>query len=89
MDVDNHQHEEGKMVHALRFNVQREGTGCFIYPNVRFGGVCEAFYALLDVRQAGGMGDKRYITELMCMIAQAPDFIDLHAHLSFAFFCTR
>lgn len=60
-------------------------SACFVYPDERFAPLLDEFDDLLDTYQSGEMNDKRYITELNRLIRQEPDFIDLHAHLSFAF----
>ncbi|HAF4902455.1 TPA: hypothetical protein G8X54_004026 [Salmonella enterica] len=72
------------MENRLRFEVQ-DDFGCFVYPDERFVPLLDEFDDLLDTYQSGEMNDKRYITELNRLIRQEPDFIDLHAHLSFAF----
>lgn len=72
------------MENRLRFEVQ-DDFGCFVYPDERFAPLLDEFDDLLDTYQSGEMNDKRYITELNRLIRQEPDFIDLHAHLSFAF----
>lgn len=72
------------MENRLRFEVQKD-TGCFVYPDERFDPLLDEFEDLLDVYQSGEMGDIHYIAELNHLIRLEPDFIDLHAHLSFSF----
>ncbi len=72
------------MENRLRFEVQ-DDLGCFVYPDERFAPLLDEFDDLLDAYQSGEMNDKRYIAELNRLIRQEPDFIDLHAHLSFTF----
>lgn len=73
-----------QMKNKLRFEVY-EGFGCFVYPDERFDHLLGEFDDLLDAHQSNNMNDKHYIAELNHLISQEPDFIDLHAHLSFAF----
>jgi len=73
------------MENRLQFNVQ-EGTGVFIYPNERLSPLLDEFDELLDSYQSGEMKTGRYVAELSRLIVQEPDFIDLHAHLSFSFY---
>jgi len=72
------------MENRLRFEVQGS-FGCFVYPEERFAPLLDEFDELIDAYQSGEMSDKRYIAELCRLISQEPDFIDLHAHLSFSF----
>jgi len=72
------------MENRLRFEVQ-DDFGCFVYPDERFAPLLDEFDDLLDAHQSGEMNDKRYIAELNRLIGLEPDFIDLHAHLSFTF----
>ncbi|WP_274371709.1 tetratricopeptide repeat protein [Morganella morganii] len=72
------------MERKLRFDVE-ENLGCFVYPDEQFAPLLGEFDNLLDTHQSGGINDNRYISELNRLIKLEPDFIDLHAHLSFIF----
>ena len=66
------------------FDVQGN-QGLFVYLNERIEPLLNEFHDLLDAHQSGQMNDKRYADELNRLIGLAPDFIDLHSHLSFLF----
>ncbi|MBC8951064.1 lipopolysaccharide assembly protein LapB [Xenorhabdus sp. TS4] len=72
------------MKNKLQFDVL-DNVGCFIYPEERFSSVADEFDELLNTYQSGNMSEKYYIAELEQLIAREPEFIDSHAHLSFAF----
>lgn len=63
----------------MRFDV-RDHIGYFIYPDKRFDAVHEAFDAL----HQRSMSYPRYTAALTDLIAQQPDFIDLHVQLAHA-----
>ncbi|MGL5667330.1 MAG: tetratricopeptide repeat protein [Shewanella sp.] len=71
------------MENRLRFEVQ-DDSGYFVYPDERFDPLQDEFDTLLDAHQSGKTADKHYMAELNRLIKLEPDFIDLHAHLSFA-----
>lgn len=68
---------------GLRFEAQ-DNIGYFFYPDEKFDSLEDAFNELLELHQSGQMEDKQYVNELNRLIAREPNFIDLHAHLSFA-----
>ena len=65
---------------AMRFDV-RDHIGYFIYPDTRFDAAHEAFETL----HQRSMSYPRYTAVLTGLIAQQPDFIDLHVQLAHAY----
>ncbi|HYG89952.1 MAG TPA: tetratricopeptide repeat protein [Azospirillum sp.] len=58
--------------------------GSFTYSDEPFLELVDAFYALLDQKDAGRVAPRSYLAALAELIGRQPDFIDAHAHLGFA-----
>lgn len=68
---------------AIGFKVWRN-EGSFTYPEVPFAELEDAFFALLDRKDAGQASLRSHVAALAELIDRQPDFIDAHAHLGFA-----
>ena len=67
----------------ITYEVFADGeSGAFCYPDEKFDALVEEFDGLLDSHQMGQIGDKPYLAVLARLLAAAPDFVDVHAHLA-------
>jgi tetratricopeptide (TPR) repeat protein len=66
----------------LTFEVLDAESGVFTYPDENYSQLLDEFHDLLDEYESGQLGDKRYLAALDRLLAQDPDFIDVHAHLA-------
>lgn len=67
---------------SLQFEVLDAESGRFIYPDDIYDGLLAEFDGLLDDHGAGQLADKHYLAALDRLLAEAPDFVDVHAHIA-------
>lgn len=67
----------------LHFEVFDAESGAFSYPSEVYDGLLSEFHHLLDARDAGMLSDTRYIAALNRLLVEAPEFVDVHAHIAF------
>lgn len=67
---------------SLQFEVLDAESGRFIYPDDIYDGLLAEFDGLLDDHGAGQLADKPYLAALDRLLAEAPDFVDVHAHIA-------
>lgn len=68
----------------LRFDVN-DNQGRFVFPNTRFGPLLEEFEEVHDAYGTDEISETSYINKLRYLAQREPDFIDIHAHLAYAF----
>lgn len=68
----------------LRFDVN-DNQGRFVFPNTRFGPLLEEFEEVHDAYGTDEISETSYINKLRYLAQRKPDFIDIHAHLAYAF----
>ncbi|EHR0346382.1 tetratricopeptide repeat protein, partial [Escherichia coli] len=68
----------------LRFEVN-DNQGRFVFPDTWFGPLPGEFEKLLDTYDTGEISEASYINKLRRLAQREPDFIDIHAHLAYAF----
>lgn len=66
----------------LQFEVFDAESGAFSYPDEIYDGLLAEFDGLLDNHQSGALGDKPYLAALDRLLAEAPDFVDVYAHIA-------
>ncbi|MEO7495872.1 MAG: hypothetical protein ABIV04_13105 [Massilia sp.] len=66
----------------LTFEVFDAESGVFSYPDEIYDALLEDFDGLLDAHGAGQLADKPYLAALDRLIAVAPDFVDVYAHIA-------
>lgn len=66
----------------LQFEVFDSESGAFSYPGKIYDGLLAEFDGLLDGHQSGQLGDKPYLAALDQLLAEAPDFVDVYAHIA-------
>ena len=66
----------------LTFEVFDAESGAFSYPDETYDALLEDFDGILDAHESGQLGDKPYLSALNRLIAAAPDFIDVYAHIA-------
>lgn len=67
---------------TLSFEVFDAESGAFSYPDDHYDGLLAEFDGLLDAHDAGELNDTRYLAALNRLLAEAPDFVDVHAHIA-------
>lgn len=68
----------------LRFEVN-DNQGRFVFPDTWFCPLPGEFEKLLDTYDTGEISEASYINKLRRLAQREPDFIDIHAHLAYAF----
>lgn len=68
----------------LRFEVN-DNQGRFVFPDTWFGPLLGEFEELLDACDTDEISETSYINKLRRLAQREPDFIDIHAHLAYAF----
>lgn len=68
----------------LRFEVN-DNQGRFVFPDTWFGPLLGEFEEVLDAYDTDEISETSYINKLRRLAQQEPDFIDIHAHLAYAF----
>lgn len=68
----------------LRFEVH-DNLGYFVFPETWFGPLLGEFEELLDAYDTDEISETSYINKLRRLAQREPDFIDIHAHLAYAF----
>ncbi len=68
----------------LRFDVN-DNQGRFVFPNTRFGPLLEEFEEVHDAYGTDEISETSYINKLRYLAQREPDFIDIYAHLAYAF----
>ncbi|EJP0458787.1 bacterial transcriptional activator domain-containing protein, partial [Escherichia coli] len=68
----------------LRFEVNNN-QGRFVFPDTWFGPLLGEFEEVLDAYDTDEISETSYINKLRRLAQQEPDFIDIHAHLAYAF----
>lgn len=66
----------------LQFEIFDAESGAFSYPEARFEGLLAEFDELLDAHHSGQLAAKHYLAALEQLLAAAPDFVDVHAHIA-------
>ena len=66
----------------LQFEVLDAESGAFTYPDDCYDGILAEFDGLLDAHDSGELNDTRYLAALNRLLAEAPDFVDAHAHIA-------
>ena len=66
----------------LQFEVFDAESGAFTYPDDCYDGILAEFDGLLDAHDSGELNDTRYLAALNRLLAEAPDFVDAHAHIA-------
>lgn len=66
----------------LQFEILDAESGAFTYPDDCYDGLLAEFDGLLDAHDVGELNDTRYMAALHRLLAEAPDFIDVHAHIA-------
>lgn len=66
----------------LQFDVIDAESGRFTYPNEIYGGLLAEFDGLLDGHESGQLADKPYLAALDRLLTEAPDFVDVYAHIA-------
>ncbi len=68
----------------LRFEVNNN-QGRFVFPDTWFGPLLGEFEEVLDAYDTDEISEMSYINKLRRLAQREPDFIDIHAHLAYAF----
>jgi tetratricopeptide (TPR) repeat protein len=66
----------------LQFDVFDTESGAFTYPDDCYDGLLAEFDGLLDAHSAGELNDTRYIAALNRLLSEAPDQVDVYAHIA-------
>lgn len=66
----------------LQFEVFDAESGAFAYPDDCYDGLLAEFDGLLDAHATGELNDTRYLAALNRLLVEAPDFVDVHAHIA-------
>ena len=66
----------------LQFEVLDAESGAFTYPDEIYNGLLAEFDGLLDAHGSGKITDKPYLTALDRLLTEAPDFVDVYAHIA-------
>lgn len=66
----------------LRFETFDTESGAFTYPDDCYDGLLAEFDGLLDAHGSGELNDTRYLAALNRVLVEAPDFVDVHAHIA-------
>ena len=66
----------------LQFEIFDAESGAFAYPDAIYDDLFAEFDGVLDEHQSGQLGDKAYLAALDRLLAEAPDFVDAHAHIA-------
>ena len=66
----------------LEFETFDAESGAFTYPDDCYDGLLAEFDGLLDAHGSGKLNDTRYLAALNRLLAEAPDFVDVHAHIA-------
>lgn len=67
---------------SLQFEVLDAESGRFIYLDDIYDGLLAEFDGLLDDHGADQLADKPYLTALDRLLTEAPDFVDVYAHIA-------
>ncbi|HGU0807788.1 TPA: tetratricopeptide repeat protein, partial [Escherichia coli] len=59
--------------------------GYFLFPETRLGPFRDEFEKTLDVYDSDEINETNYVNKLRRLARHAPDIIDIHAHLAYAF----
>ncbi|EFW6952602.1 tetratricopeptide repeat protein [Shigella flexneri] len=62
-----------------------DNKGYFVFPDTWFGPLLGEFEEVLDAYDADEISETSYINKLRRLAQWEPDFIDIHAHLAYAF----
>ncbi|SRN62186.1 ShiA-like protein [Shigella flexneri] len=62
-----------------------DNKGYFVFPDTWFGPLLGEFEEVLDAYDADEISETSYINKLRRLAQREPDFIDIHAHLAYAF----
>ena len=66
----------------LQFETFDAESGAFTYPDDCYDGLLAEFDGLLDAHESGELNDTRCLAALNRLLIEAPDFIDVHAHIA-------
>lgn len=66
----------------LQFEVFDAESGAFTYPDEIYDAVLADFDGLLYDHESGQLADKPYLAALDRLLAEAPDFVDVYAHIA-------
>lgn len=66
----------------LQFEAFDAESGAFLYPDDCYDGLLAEFDGLLDAHNSGELNDTRYLAALNRLLVEAPDFVDVHAHIA-------
>ncbi|WP_426210720.1 tetratricopeptide repeat protein [Massilia sp. TWP1-3-3] len=66
----------------LQFETFDAESGAFTYPDDCYDGLLAEFDGLLDAHDSGELNDARYLASLSRLLAEAPDLVDVHAHIA-------
>jgi tetratricopeptide (TPR) repeat protein len=66
----------------LEFEVFDAESGAFAYPDDIYDDLLAEFDGLLNDHESGQLGDKPYLAALDRLLAEAPDFVDVYAHIA-------
>lgn len=66
----------------LAFEILDTESGVFTYPDDIYDGLLAEFDGLLDDHGSGQLADKPYLAELDRLLTEAPDFVDVYAHVA-------
>jgi tetratricopeptide (TPR) repeat protein len=66
----------------LEFETFGAESGAFTYPDDCYDGLLAEFDGLLDAHESGELNDTRYLGALNRLLVEAPDFVDVHAHIA-------
>nr|WP_315218846.1 hypothetical protein [uncultured Duganella sp.] len=66
----------------LQFEAFDVESGAFAYPDDCYDGLLAEFDGLLDAHESCELNDTRYLAALNRLLAEAPDFVDVHAHIA-------
>jgi tetratricopeptide (TPR) repeat protein len=67
---------------SLTFEVFNAEAGAFCCPGEEFDALLEDFDSILDAHQTGQLADKPYLAALDRLLAAAPYFVDVYAHIA-------
>ena len=62
-----------------------DNKGYFVFPDTWFGPLLGEFEEVLDAYDTDEISETSYINKLRHLAQREPDFIDIHAHLAYAF----
>lgn len=66
----------------LQFEIYDAESGAFSYPDDCYDGLLAEFDGLLDAHNSGELNGTRYLAALNRLLIEAPDFVDVHAHIA-------